>query len=563
MSDQILEKIKKYLDGRLEIDETANKVAKNLEINQATARKYLKQLGVSFKKVETKKQNQKIPIEVNGKVYESILQASKATGIHPNTLHYRVSSYQKQKSSQRYQENKQKHHKQTHLAHTRSWGRKLLNLAQHRLRVNSHYKNLDFALSLEEMERLCESLDRCAICDQSYDLNMDSDISDCQPSLDRIDPTKGYTIENVRIVCYRCNTNHRSDLFKKQCKQCQEWVMSHSSFCHRCGSKLLEHCFEENWQSWLLLKERVLEGEKLDKDRRLKLFKELQTKETSKSKGNLIPSYKTGLLLVDSFFPNRFKARKSNEKSFFDWIQKEENMRLVIEKMTQDKVEIRAGLIPDYIRKVSKYKVARVYNFRPLTAREIIRRFGKEGDLIYDFSAGFGGRMIGAASAFEAIHYVGVDPNQETFSNLLKLKDFLLNDVEYKGKIEVFNQTSEEFLPSDLVGRVDIAFSSPPYFDLEQYSDELSQCYRRFPSYPLWKENYLRATIRNIHILLKQNGLFIVNIKNTNYNLADDLLTIAKEEMFSLSDCLEMELASRGADGRTEPIFVFKKMQSE
>lgn len=560
MDRQILEKLKAYLNGRDELEETATKIGRELKIDQTTVRKYLTQMGVKFKVSESKKKNKAIPVEIDGVIYESILKASKATGIHPNTLHYRFSSEQKEKSKQRYQENKQHHHKINHLAGNRTWARKLLNLAQHRLLVNKNYKNLELTLALDDLEELTKDLDRCMICDQVYDLNIENDISDNQPSLDRIDPSKGYSTDNIRIVCYRCNANHRSDLFRKECGNCKKWTMEHSLYCHRCGDRLEEASFEKNWETWLELKERVLYGEPLSLDRKLKLFNEVKNKDIARGKGNLIPSYKSGLLLVDSFFPNRFKARKANERSYWDWINSEPKMRETIERMTKDQVKIRVGLIPDYIRKVSKYGVARVYNFRPLTARALVARFGKEDGIVYDFSAGFGGRMLGTMIAFDRVNYIGIDPNRETYENLLKLKDFLLNDAKCQGKIEVYCEKSEDFCPRDLVEKVDFAFSSPPYFDLEQYSDDLDQCYRRFPSYPLWKEKYLRATLKNIHQLLKKEGHLAINIKNTNYNLADDLVEIGKEEGLHLVEVLEMELASRKEEGRTEPIFVFQKI---
>lgn len=170
MDSQILEKLKEYLDGRIQIDETATNIGKNLKIDQSTVRKYLTKLGVEFKKHVTKKHNKTIKVEIDGVVYESILKASKATGIHPNTLHYRFSADQKLKSKLRYQENKQHHQKINHLAGNRSWGRKLLALAKHRKMTNQNYKNVDFDLTTEDLELLTKDLTRCLICDQSYDL---------------------------------------------------------------------------------------------------------------------------------------------------------------------------------------------------------------------------------------------------------------------------------------------------------------------------------------------------------------------------------------------------------
>jgi hypothetical protein len=42
-------------------------------------------------------------------------------------------------------------------------------------------------------------------CGRTLDYGTGNGRSNDSPSIDRIDPTLGYTIENVCIICYRCN----------------------------------------------------------------------------------------------------------------------------------------------------------------------------------------------------------------------------------------------------------------------------------------------------------------------------------------------------------------------
>ena len=50
--------------------------------------------------------------------------------------------------------------------------------------------------------------------------------------------------------------------------------------------------------------------------------------------------------------------------------------------------------------------------------------------------------------------------------------------------------------------------------------------------YKTWLENYWRNTVKNCIYMLKQNGIFVLVIKETlnKINLCDDMLKILKEE---------------------------------
>ena len=59
---------------------------------------------------------------------------------------------------------------------------------------------------------------------------------------------------------------------------------------------------------------------------------------------------------------------------------------------------------------------------------------------------------------------------------------------------------------------VDLCFTSPPYFSQEQYSDEETQSYIRFPTQDAWLTEFMGATLDNCAYCLKPNGTLAVNI---------------------------------------------------
>lgn len=201
-----------------------------------------------------------------------------------------------------------------------------------------------------------------------------------------------------------------------------------------------------------------------------------------------------------------------------------------------------------------------VQNFLPIRAKAIYEHFTKDGDVVYDFSAGFGGRMIGAICSDRDITYIGIEPNSETYVNLNKLKDIAEEVLNKQGKIKLYKNVSEEFeLPEE---SVDFAFSSPPYFNVEIYTDEETQCYNRFKEYESWLNGYVYPTMINIKRALKTGGKVAVNVANSKkYNIFDDWKTICEDIGLQYVDTIYFQLSGDNLEQRkkSEGIMIFEK----
>jgi hypothetical protein len=195
-----------------------------------------------------------------------------------------------------------------------------------------------------------------------------------------------------------------------------------------------------------------------------------------------------------------------------------------------------------------------VSNFRPTAAKLIYEKFG--GDVIWDMSCGWGGRLIGFLASSRK-KYIGTEPSSKTYDGLLKIKE----DFEYLGKeVEIHKLGSEVFRPDK--ESLDLCFTSPPYFDTEKYSDEETQSYVKFSTSDKWISGFLKKTIENCHYGLKQGGYMLYNIANTpKYKfIEEETIKIAKELGFKQEETIELTLSSiMGAGYKYEPIFVFKK----
>lgn len=247
--------------------------------------------------------------------------------------------------------------------------------------------------------------------------------------------------------------------------------------------------------------------------------------------GQLVTSASTGNLLLDFLFPSLHKSKASNSDT------------CVYERFFDDKA-LAACLMHYYSLfqlnniRTAFFTGARFFwpagtNFNPIKAKAIWQYLCPHDGVIYDYAAGFGGRMLGALSSQHKYHYICVEPNTETYKSLVNLGELIEKETKRSNSFEVHCIGSEDFVLPD--ESVDCCFSCPPYFDLERYCDEPTQSTVKFPAYNMWLEGYVRPTIRNCKNALKPGGKFAVvlnDVRNQNrtYYLSTDWQRIAEEE---------------------------------
>ena len=242
-------------------------------------------------------------------------------------------------------------------------------------------------------------------------------------------------------------------------------------------------------------------------------------------------------------------------------------------------------------------------NFPPLTARWIYETYTKHIPLeetlnIYDPSSGWGGRILGAMSSNRNIHYIGTDPNTDNYIPELDMTryeyvaDFFNNKCletnsfweEDKNTYHIFQEGSEHIGNhkdfQQYKGKLDLIFTSPPYFDREQYSSDDEQSFRAYPQYEDWRDNFLKPTLENCYHSLRDDRYILWNIadikigKDKYYPLEQDSIDVLTNLGCEYKGKLKMLMTSMvGVDqsnvkncvkvgGRYlkyEPIFLFHK----
>lgn len=142
-------------------------------------------------------------------------------------------------------------------------------------------------------------------------------------------------------------------------------------------------------------------------------------------------------------------------------------------------------------------------NFKISVALQILKMFNAKKWL--DISAGWGDRLISAI-----IHgldlYCAVDPNDCLHEYYDKIIDTL--DPNNKNRYILINDGFETAkLPDE---KFDIVFSSPPFFDVEQYSQSEKDSITTYTSGDAWYYNFLMPSIKKACKYLTNSGNLIL-----------------------------------------------------
>jgi hypothetical protein len=155
--------------------------------------------------------------------------------------------------------------------------------------------------------------------------------------------------------------------------------------------------------------------------------------------------------------------------------------------------------------------------FKPNVAKSIYDMF--KAKTILDFSAGWGDRLAGFYASETGEYYLGIDPRKENHSIYKEQAEFYskhLGFFENEKKSDFICEPAEDVDLSIYESYFDIAFTSPPYFNVERYSYDDTQSWVRYKDIDDWNEQFLQKALGNIWETIKPGGYLLVNISDVN-----------------------------------------------
>ena len=270
----------------------------------------------------------------------------------------------------------------------------------------------------------------------------------------------------------------------------------------------------------------------------------------------------TAYHVADTYHPHRFHAAADGMKSPYEAFFDDDLLRRAMRLNQENGYALPQGAFGQ-MWIVSGVQAAS--NFRPGFASYLYRKYCSAGATVLDTSTGYGGRLVGFIASGLDGRYIGIDPNTETHAGNTRMAQ----ELGFSDRVEFYNLPAEDVPHETVAGRCDFAFTSPPYFRKEHYSDEDTQSWVRYQTGDAWRDGFLAPMMALQYAALKPGSLAIVNIadvtiKNKRYPLADWTIDAGRTAGFKFVRRDEFPLARRFGAGQddevsVEPVLVFRK----
>jgi len=269
-----------------------------------------------------------------------------------------------------------------------------------------------------------------------------------------------------------------------------------------------------------------------------------------------------GYAVADTYHPHRYEAKIPGKRTALETFASDRYFRIAIEHV----IEYNGSLTPATLLGILSLTrgTQASSNFRPGYALSLLRRYAPDDATVLDCSAGYGGRLIGFLAS-RASTYVGIDPAAPTHVANERLRDDLCPDSK---SVELHCVPAEDVPHDDLRERCDFALTSPPYFCKEQYTDEETQSFRRYPQAEQWRDGFLRPLLELQHAALKRDAFNVLNIADVKIDdrsvpLVEWALQAARDTGFEVVAVEELQLTRRWGpqadEITTEPVLVMRK----
>jgi hypothetical protein len=272
----------------------------------------------------------------------------------------------------------------------------------------------------------------------------------------------------------------------------------------------------------------------------------------------------TGLSLANYFQPHMWRVPANRYRSPWGAFMDDEALRICIRR-TLFYCRDRLPLGPNSLRRSLQTltNTSSVWNFKPAVARALYQMFSRDGDLVVDFCAGFGGRLLAALSLNR--HYLGIEPSRQTLRGLVRMQRTLVKMGLAHGTATLWQGTAEDLLLGVPQRSASLVFTSPPYFDTERYGWDVRQSFRRYPTYERWRDGFLRTVIAESSRILVRKGKLVLNVADRGiYPIAQDACAFASRDLKHVEG-YKMRMPVRpyqrrnGNVYRYEPVLVFER----
>lgn len=221
--------------------------------------------------------------------------------------------------------------------------------------------------------------------------------------------------------------------------------------------------------------------------------------------GKQVKHSSVGIQFVNSYHSHIWNTRIRGQATPKENFDSDKILRRVI----IDRFKYGRGLYPIQLLVGLRMRQKSPANYPPATAKCLYDTLLPEGGSVLDFSSGYGGRILGAMASNKVHFYMGLEPAEETF----RRNHILINDWDFQGKIRLLRRTAEEWCPQEYKNYFDLVFTSPPYFDREEYAEEPNQVWKSCQGLDDYK-SWVKKVLENAKFLTKSGGIIAIQISD-------------------------------------------------
>lgn len=231
-----------------------------------------------------------------------------------------------------------------------------------------------------------------------------------------------------------------------------------------------------------------------------------------------------GNTAIDYFFLNhRLETKCKLGINYFDWIETKP-LEFKYKKKLYDFIIERQKYKNHYqaLYDVFKLYCGYINAFKPIIAKDLYNKYKPK--TILDFSAGWGGRCLGAMVL--DINYIGFDTN----INLKTAYENMIKTYPSKSDVKMYYEDSSKVDYSKF--EYDMVFTSPPYFmkskkrPIEEY-----EFMPKYNDHIEFNNKFLFPVIKNTYDNLKINGVYAINVRIDTYEDIKKILGVCDHQI--------------------------------
>jgi hypothetical protein len=259
------------------------------------------------------------------------------------------------------------------------------------------------------------------------------------------------------------------------------------------------------------------------------------------------PRSRLGNNLVDYFtFVHRLDTKGKYDANFFDFLQNidEFKKKKFIQNMLTyyKEVKNKSGTKNDYTvyKEVYNICISAINIMRPLNCMEIYTKYNAKR--VLNFCAGWGGSTM-AAAALQIPAFYGVEIN----TDLKPAYDNMISYLNSRTPTQIVVEFADAAAVDYSGWTYDTVFSSPPYYFIEKYANNLA-----YESKANMDDKFYKPVFSKTYNGLQKGGHYIINVcKEVYERVLKDLLGEALET-FPLKK-------SKRQNDYTEMVYVWRK----